>query len=155
MSPDRSPSVRLTTASLEAEVNVTPMLDVLLVLLVIFMTAVMGLRRTMDVQLPMPCRPICESDARSIVLEVLPAHHFRINGADVPAALLSRQLESIYAHRPEKILHVAGHPGATYQDVVSAMDVARAAGVLVIGAMLETEGPVPPPLRGTPFPSTP
>ena len=50
------------------ELNVTPMLDVLLVLLVIFMTSVVGLHHTMDAQLPEPCAVMCVGGPEPIVL---------------------------------------------------------------------------------------
>ena len=112
------------------EMNATPMLDVLLVLLVIFMVMAMRTRQTIDAQLPTPCRGACEGSP--IVLEVLPGPSYRLNSAPVPASELSRRLATVYAARPEKVLQVAGRPGVTYQQVIAAMDVARGAGVRVI-----------------------
>ena len=62
-----------------AELNVTPMIDVLLVLLIVFMLAVVRVHRTMDVQLPQPCGPACTGDD-GIVLEV-PRTKLSMNGA--------------------------------------------------------------------------
>jgi biopolymer transport protein TolR len=118
--------------TMNADMNVTPMLDVLLVLLVVFMAAVTAGRRTFDGQLPQPCEGICEG-ASAIVLEVRPGPSYRVNGAPVQATRLGEHLRGLYAGRPEKIIHVAGHGATRYQDVVTAIDTARGAGVRVVG----------------------
>ena len=115
-----------------SEMNVTPMLDVLLVLLVIFMVISIRLNRTVDASLPVTCTSACGGTAQ-IVLEVLPGPVYKINQATVPASALRDTIASIYASRPEKIMQVAGYPGVSYQDVVSVMDVAKGAGVTVLG----------------------
>ncbi len=117
---------------LTAELNVTPMLDVLLVLLVLFMALVQG-RKSLDAQLLGPCVGACRAETAAIVLEVLPAHAFRLNRRPVESDRLYSTLEQLYHGRPDKVIQVAGYPGAVYQDVISAMDIARAAGVRVIG----------------------
>jgi|SRR5690242_6873261 biopolymer transport protein TolR len=116
-----------------AEPNVTPMIDVLLVLLIVFMVASVQMHHTMDAQLPeRGCNTAVCEDSRQIVLEVLAGPTYRINAAPVAPGDLLDQLSSIYRDRPEKIIQVAGHPGAHYEDVVSAMDIARSAGIRVI-----------------------
>lgn len=117
------------------EINVTPMIDVLLVLLIIFMMAIPMLRKAIDVQIPDPtpveAQPPTESD--QIVLQVLPGEKFKVNSEDVSAAELPKFLKDVYDGRPNKIIFVKGDPTVKYQDVVHAMDVARGAGVKVIG----------------------
>ena len=115
-----------------AEPNVTPMIDVLLVLLIVFMVAVVQVHRSMDVVLPEPCGVGCES-GDAIVLEILPGPTYRLNGSPIPPASLRARLTSVYAGRPTKIMQVAGVRGVRYDDVMSAMDVAKSAGVTVIG----------------------
>lgn len=123
-------AARLTMPA--SEPNVTPMLDVLLVLLIVFMAISVRLHRTIDAQLPQTCAAACAGSA-AIVLEVLPGPEYRINRAPVARAALQRTLTGIFAGRPEKILQFAGHPGVNYQEIVTALDVARSAGVTVIG----------------------
>jgi biopolymer transport protein TolR len=120
-----------TTRALTSEINVTPFLDVLLVLMITFLASVTA-RKTMDVTLPVPCTGICEDDGQTIMLEVLADGSFLINTAPVRATDLPSTLRGIYAGRPTKIIQVAGHRNANYQAVLAAMDVARAAGVTVV-----------------------
>ena len=123
---------RPATRILSADLNVTPMLDVLLVLLVIFMASVQ-VRHTMDAQLPAPCSEACPASDSPIVLEVLHGHNYRLNSVPLAETDLAARLREVYAGRPDKVLQVAGARDAIYQDVIGAMDVARAAGVRVIG----------------------
>lgn len=119
------------------EPNVTPMIDVLLVLLIIFMMIIPLSRKAIDVQLPDPTPTKDKPNAKpdQIVLEVLPGPTFAINTKAVDKAGLFQRLKEIYDPRPEKILFFKGDPEVTYQDVIFAMDQARGAGVKVIAAV--------------------
>jgi biopolymer transport protein TolR len=116
---------------LSAEPNLTPMIDVLLVVIIVFMVAVVRMYHTMDVVLPQACVGICEASA-PIVLEVLPGPAYRINRSTVAQGDLFEELRKIYSARPEKIIQVAGHRAVPYSEVVAAMDIAKSAGVRVI-----------------------
>jgi biopolymer transport protein ExbD len=126
--------MRASTTSLpkNSELNVTPMLDVMLVLLVIFMAASVAMHHTIDVSLPQPCADLCDGPD-PITLEVLPGPIYRLNGTTIAAAMLARTIHDMYVDRPEKVMYVAGQPGVTYEAVVDAVDVARSNGVRVIG----------------------
>jgi biopolymer transport protein ExbD len=122
--------------SLQNEINVTPMIDVLLVLLVIFMMAVPATRKAIDVQIPDPTpqqvsNPQAAPD--QIVLQVLPNGAYKINNEDVSKDMLSARIKEIYEGRPTKIIFIKGDPKVMYQDVIHAMDVSRGSGVRVIG----------------------
>lgn len=122
--------------SLTNEPNVTPMIDVLLVLLIIFMLVVPMARKAIDVQLPDPNPEVAPANAVSqqIVLEVQPGEKFSINKQPaVGKQGLLAELKRIYDPRPDKIIFIKGDPAVTYQDVIFAMDQSRAAGVKVIG----------------------
>jgi biopolymer transport protein ExbD len=121
------------TASLHSasEPNVTPMLDVLLVLLIIFMSVVVQVHHTLDIQLPEACASACAS-GDAIVLEVRSGPEYHLNHTPIPTGLLGQRLSDIYRDRPNKVLQLAGYPGATYQQVIHAMDVARGSGVRVV-----------------------
>jgi biopolymer transport protein TolR len=120
---------------LNNEPNVTPMIDVLLVLLIIFMMVVPMSRKAIDTQLPdpNPAQVPANANPDQIVLSVLPDNKFQINKEDVTKEGLAARLKSIYDGRPEKIIFVKGDTTVQFQSVIFAMDVARGAGVKVIG----------------------
>jgi biopolymer transport protein TolR len=125
-------SATRAAAALTNEINVTPMIDVLLVLLIIFMAAIPNMRKSIDVQLP--DRTLSTSDgAPSIVLEIDATGAYSINHARVPHDGLGSRLREIYGGRPDKVLFVKGDGHVRYSDVTDAMDVARGAGVRVLG----------------------
>jgi biopolymer transport protein TolR len=121
---------------LENEINVTPMIDVLLVLLIIFMMVIPMSRKALDLQLPDPTPQPDQSGPppSQIVLEVLPGNTFKINSQPVSKEELQKKLKEIYDPRPDKIIFVKGDPTVKYSDVIAAMDAARGAGVKVIAS---------------------
>lgn len=115
--------------------NVVPMIDILLVLLIIFMMQVPLQRKVMDVQVP-PEEQVEQAQlaqSNQIVLELRDDGSYAINNQPVPKPLLDQRFHEIYDNRPAKLLFIK--PGKTrrYQEVVEAMDIARGAGVQVIG----------------------
>ena len=120
--------------ALSNEINVTPMIDVLLVLLIIFMVLVPISRKAIDLQLPDPNPPqsSAQPSTDQIVLEVC-TDDYKINKQPVTREGLADRLKGIYSPRPDKIIFIKGCDTVKYQEVIYTMDVARAAGVKVIG----------------------
>jgi biopolymer transport protein ExbD len=112
-----------------SEPNLTPMIDVLLVLLIIFMVIIPMGRKAFDVQLPDPTAPPPPKNQKvnQIVLEVNPGEQYLVNKKDVPKSELFAYLKDVYKDRPEKIIFIKGDPEVKYLDVVFAMDQARGA----------------------------
>lgn len=120
---------------MSAEPNVVPMIDILLVLLIIFMVSQPMSRMALDIQVAPPdTRTAQESAANNqIVLELPDNGGYLINQQPVPVDQLDAQLHTIYDPRPAKLLFIKAGRERIYQDVIDAMDVARGAGVQIIG----------------------
>ncbi|HEX9632339.1 MAG TPA: biopolymer transporter ExbD [Gemmatimonadales bacterium] len=126
-----------TSGGFTSEPNVIPMIDILLVLLIIFMMQVPLQRKKMDVQLPpvqeMEQEQQEETISHQIVLQLNEDGSYAINNDPVQRAMLERRLREIYDPRPVKLMFIKTARNRKYEEVIEAMDVARSAGVQVIG----------------------
>src|SRR2546427_10188320 len=125
-----------TEGAVAATINVTPMIDVMLVLLIIFMITLPLSRRDFDVQVPpeqknQPKQKQQQSD--QIVLDLRPDGSYAVNTQLVPLEGLEAKFHELYDQRPAKLLFIKAAPNRKYGDIVHAMDIARGAGVQVIG----------------------
>lgn len=124
-----------SSGGVNSEINVTPMIDVLLVLLIIFMIVNALSRTVIEVQIP-PEQTASTSSAPStqIVLQLRQDGMYDINGQQpFPLDQLDSQIHTIYDNRPAKILFVKPAGTRTYGEVMAAIDIVRGAGVEVIG----------------------
>ena len=118
-----------------SEPNVVPMIDVMLVLLIIFMMQVPLQRKAMDVNLP-PEQQVQQQQteiSNQIVLELSADGGYAINSEPVAFANLERRLREIFDVRPTKLMFIKTAGSRHYEDVIQSMDLARGAGVQVIG----------------------
>ncbi len=122
------------SGGVQSDINVTPMIDVLLVLLIIFMITQPLSRKAIDIQVPPP-NSTTQSTAASnqIVLELTDNGGYAINSQPVPKDQLDAQIHAVFDNQPAKLLFIKAAPNRIYQDVIDAMDVARGAGVQIIG----------------------
>ncbi len=119
---------------LSSDINVTPLIDVLLVLLIIFMITQPMSRKAFDVQVPPEQRSQQKhQQSNQIVLELKPDGSYAINGQPLASSQLAARFHEIYDPRPAKLLFIKAAPNRKYGEVMEAMDIAHGAGVQVIG----------------------
>jgi biopolymer transport protein ExbD len=112
------------------------MIDILLVLLIIFMMQVPLQRKAMDMQVPQAETREREEEAGEsdqIVLEITADGGFAINNEPVTRGGLDAKLHQIFDERPAKLMFIKPARNRKYEELIGVMDIARGAGVQVIG----------------------
>jgi biopolymer transport protein TolR len=124
----------------KSDINITPYIDILLVLLIIFMVITPVRQMDLDVKVPQPPPPDQTNlpvDPSVIVISVGDAAQIAVNQEPVDISALGPKLQEIYSARANKNMFISASPKLPYGDVVKVIDIAKGAGVGDIGLIIE------------------
>ncbi len=120
-----------------AEINVTPLVDIMLVLLIIFMVTAPMLQMGIDVNLPRVKAKSVDVAEEKLVLTINAAKEIFLNRSQVPFADLATKLEHIFAARIDREVYLRADRNVPYGYVVEVMAAVRKAGVDKLGMITE------------------
>jgi biopolymer transport protein TolR len=121
-----------------ADINMTPMIDVLLVLIIIFMVITPLTPKGLETLVPQPPPPNQQqqqSDQRTVVIVIDKDRSMHINQEATTEAALGPRLEEIFKTRAERLVFVKGDPDLEYRYVATAIDIAHGVGIDRVGLM--------------------
>ena len=126
------------SGSAKADINMTPMIDVLLVLIIIFMVITPLTPKGLEALVPQPPKadqPQSQADQRTVVIQIFRDKSMQINQEPTDEQRLGPRLEEIFKTRAERVVFVRGDNDLEYQYVAKAIDIAHGAGIDRVGLM--------------------
>jgi biopolymer transport protein TolR len=126
---------------LKAEINVTPLVDVVLVLLIVFMVMTPLLKQEVPIDLPIADTAQGADPSTQVTVSLAADGRRLVNGVELPPGDLVSHLVAVYADRPDKTIFLEADRNLPHGQVVDLMDDCRAAGVSRIGVITKRESP--------------
>jgi biopolymer transport protein TolR len=119
-----------------SEINVTPLVDVMLVLLIIFMVTTPLLQRGTDVELPQAATAEVK-EAERLTLTLTRDSRIYLNNEEVPRGTLLARMKAVAAGRKDRLVYFRGDAAVPYGTVIEVMDALKAAGIETVGMITE------------------